>query len=88
VTIPSSANPKPLIVWVREQEGCVDVEVYGHSGLYVTGESEEEAFAHLIDLIQLYWQDLDSRDEELSGPAKKLYDFLADLRLADDQGSS
>ncbi|HEY5942410.1 MAG TPA: hypothetical protein VIT89_06055 [Solirubrobacterales bacterium] len=88
VTIPSSANPKPLIVWVREQDNCVDVEVYGHSGLYVTGESEEEAFAHLIDLIQLYWQDLDARDEELSGPAKKLYDFLADLRLADDQGSS
>lgn len=87
VTIPAAGNPKPLIVWVREQGGCVDVEVYGHAGLYVTGESEEEAFEHLIDLIQLYWEELENRNEELSGPARKLYDFLAELKLTDHQGS-
>ncbi len=88
VTIPAAGNPKPLIVWVREQGSCVDIEVYGHSGLYVTAESEEEAFEHLVDLIQLYWEELNDPDKELSGPAKRLYDFLADLRLADDQESS
>ncbi len=83
VTIPSAGNPEPLIVWVRDQEGSVDVEVYGHSSLYVTGESEEEALEHLIDLIQVYWEELDALQEDLSGPARKLYDFLADLKLAD-----
>lgn len=86
VTIPSAGNPEPLIVWVRSQDDSVDVEVYGHSSLYVTGGSEEEALEHLIDLIQLYWEELDSQ-EELSGPARKLHDFLADLKLADKSGS-
>lgn len=87
VTIPSAGNPKPVIVWVREQEDCVDVEVYGHSSLYVTGESEEEAFEHLIDLIQLYREEFDSHQGDISGPAQKLYDFLAELKLSDDRES-
>lgn len=81
VTIPSAGNPEPLIVWVRDQGGSVDVEVYGHSSLYVTGDSEEEALEHLIDLILVYWKELNTLQEDLSGPARKLYDFLTDLKL-------
>jgi CheY-like chemotaxis protein len=84
VTIPAAGSPEPLIVWVRSHEGCVDVEVYGHSSLYVTGETESEAMEHLIDLIQVYWEELQTMEQELSGPAGKLHDFLADLKLEAD----
>lgn len=82
IKIPSTANSKPLIVWVRDQDGTVDVEVYGHSTLYVTGQSESEALEHLIDLIQLYWKELKAQ-EDLSGPALELHAFLAELGLGD-----
>jgi len=87
VRIPSAGNTEPLIVWVRGHAGSIDVEVYGHSNLYVTGGSEEEALEHLIDLIQLYWEELDSQ-KELSGPARKLYNFLADLKLPESGKSN
>jgi CheY-like chemotaxis protein len=87
VKIPSAGNIEPLIVWVRDHAGSVDVEVYGHSTLYVTGDSEEEALEHLIDLIQVYWEELDSQ-KELSGPARRLHDFLADLKLLESSESN
>jgi DNA-binding NtrC family response regulator len=87
VRIPSAGNTEPLIVWIRGESGSVDVEVYGHSTLYATGDSEGDALERLVDLIQVYWEELDSQ-KELSGPAHKLHDFLADLRLRNGEESS
>lgn len=83
VSIPGANSSKPLIVWIREQDNSVDVEVYGQATLYVTGESEGEALEHLIDLIHLYWEELKDQPD-LSGPAAELRAFLRDLGLGGD----
>lgn len=81
VKLPTAESAEPLIVWIREQEGYVDVEVYGHSTLYVTGATEAEALEQLIDLIHLFWEELSEQQAELLGAAKKLHEFLSDLKL-------
>jgi hypothetical protein len=87
VKLPTSESAEPVIVWIREQEEYVDVEVYGHPTLYVTEATEDEALEQLIDLIHLFWEELREPQAELSGPAKKLYEFLSDLKLNDPRES-
>jgi len=77
----STATGDPLIVWVRDKDRYVDVEVYGQSDLYVTAETETEALEHLIDLMHLYWRELSEAEDPLGGPAQRLYDFLARMQL-------
>jgi predicted RNase H-like HicB family nuclease len=66
----------PLIVWVSGKNKGVDVQVYEQPALYAHGKTETEAVAQLVELMQLYAEQIEAEPMEATGPALSLTRFL------------
>jgi CheY-like chemotaxis protein len=70
----SSANP--LLVWVKEVQDGVEVEVYGQSVLYAHGHTADEAITKLVELMRLFAEDFIGEAGKDDGPSLRLRGFL------------
>jgi CheY-like chemotaxis protein len=76
VNIESISNP--ILIWIKTYEDTIEAEVYGHSSLYSFGETEDIEIEKLVELMQLFAQDVINADSDnYQGAALKLKDFLS-----------
>ena len=68
---------RPFLVWLNSNEGIYEIEVYGHSELYIYGEDRNKAINNLIYIMKGYYEDFESEHESsFAGPALKIKKFL------------
>ncbi|MBF0565984.1 MAG: hypothetical protein HQK89_12150, partial [Nitrospirae bacterium] len=68
----------PVLIWLKRSEEFVEAEVYGHSALYSHGESEDIAIEKLVELMQLFAEDMSANDADgYQSVALRLKRFLA-----------
>lgn len=66
----------PVVVWVSGNNKGIDVQVYGQPALYAHAKTEAEAIAQLVELMQLYAEEIEAEPMEAVGPAISLVRFL------------
>ena len=71
---------KPVLIWLREDDNCCEVEVYGFSDLFGFGKTKDDAINNLLSIMLGFHNDMsiDSEDN-FAGPALKLKKFLSNI---------
>lgn len=69
----------PLIVVVKESEGYVIAELYGHPMIYTYGGTDKESISLLIELLMDYSGELEEDNECATKDVVKFSNYLAEL---------